>query len=180
MTRDDGYTRYTVRIPTPLYERVKAAAGEKSVNAEIVEVLEREFPGPPPSASLLEAAVRDVIASDGWISAPAPTNAPYDILAKRDDFIIAIECKTRSKDLRPEQVTKLSEVAALHGVHSAYVFAFGDFSPAALQAADQAGVTLFDLTTDEEVSARLNGPQTRLPTRKRVRPVKPTDQDDPP
>lgn len=46
MVRDDGYTRYTVRIPTPLYERVKAAAGEKSVNAEIVEALEAAYPAP--------------------------------------------------------------------------------------------------------------------------------------
>lgn len=44
MTRDDGYTRYTVRIPTPLYERVKYAAGEKSVNAEIVAALEKAYP----------------------------------------------------------------------------------------------------------------------------------------
>lgn len=44
MTRDDGYTRYTVRIPTPLYERVKEAAGEASVNSLIVQVLEKEFP----------------------------------------------------------------------------------------------------------------------------------------
>ncbi len=43
MTRDDGYTRYTVRIPTPLYERLKEAAGEKSVNAEIVERLAQSF-----------------------------------------------------------------------------------------------------------------------------------------
>ena len=46
MTRDDGYTRYTVRIPTPLYERVKAASGQKSVNAEIVATLEEKYPEP--------------------------------------------------------------------------------------------------------------------------------------
>lgn len=46
MAKQDDYTRYTMRIPTPLYERVKAAAGEKSVNAEIVSVLEREYPEP--------------------------------------------------------------------------------------------------------------------------------------
>lgn len=48
MTRNDGYTRYTVRLPTPLYERVKAASGEKSVNAEIVEALVRIYPAPEP------------------------------------------------------------------------------------------------------------------------------------
>lgn len=48
MAGHDGYTRYTVRIPTPLYERVKKAAGEKSVNAEIVETLEQTYPAPAP------------------------------------------------------------------------------------------------------------------------------------
>lgn len=51
MTRDDGYTRYTLRIPTPLYERVKAAAGEASVNAEILATLEQKYP-PPLTADL--------------------------------------------------------------------------------------------------------------------------------
>lgn len=46
MTRDDGYTRYTVRIPTPLYERVKVAAGEASVNSLIVQLLEEKYPAP--------------------------------------------------------------------------------------------------------------------------------------
>jgi hypothetical protein len=32
-----------VRIPTPLYERVKAAAGEKSVNAEILFALQEVY-----------------------------------------------------------------------------------------------------------------------------------------
>lgn len=46
MAKQDDYTRYTIRIPTPLYERVKAAAGEKSVNAEIVATLEEKYPSP--------------------------------------------------------------------------------------------------------------------------------------
>jgi hypothetical protein len=40
MAKQDDYTRYTIRIPTPLYERVKEAAGEKSVNAEIIAALD--------------------------------------------------------------------------------------------------------------------------------------------
>lgn len=47
MAKQDDYTRYTIRIPTPLYERVKAAAGEASVNAEIAATLERAYPEPP-------------------------------------------------------------------------------------------------------------------------------------
>ncbi len=46
MAKQDDYTRYTIRIPTPLYERVKSAAGEKSVNAEIVATLEEKYPAP--------------------------------------------------------------------------------------------------------------------------------------
>ncbi|ARU02653.1 hypothetical protein [Yoonia vestfoldensis] len=57
MARDDGYTRYTVRIPTPLYERVKAAAGEKSVNAEIVEALEAAYPAPNQREVVLDVIV---------------------------------------------------------------------------------------------------------------------------
>lgn len=48
MTRDDGYTRYTMRIPTPLYERVKQEAGEASVNSLVVKILEEHFPPPDP------------------------------------------------------------------------------------------------------------------------------------
>lgn len=44
MAKQDDYTRYTIRIPTPLYDRVKEAAGEKSVNAEIVATLEEKYP----------------------------------------------------------------------------------------------------------------------------------------
>ena len=53
MTRDDGYTRYTMRIPTDLYDRIKEAAGEKSVNAEVLGVLMKAFP-PPKSDSVGE------------------------------------------------------------------------------------------------------------------------------
>ena len=47
MAGHDGYTRYTVRIPDALYKRIKAAAGEKSVNAEIVLTLEHAYPSFP-------------------------------------------------------------------------------------------------------------------------------------
>lgn len=55
MTRDDGYTRYTMRIPTDLYDRIKEAAGEKSVNAEVLGVLEKAYPPPPSRDSLMRA-----------------------------------------------------------------------------------------------------------------------------
>lgn len=46
MAKQDDYARYTIRIPTGLYERVKAAAGDKSFNAEIIATLEEKYPAP--------------------------------------------------------------------------------------------------------------------------------------
>lgn len=43
MAKDDGFVRYTVRVPADLYVRLQHAAGMKSVNAEIVERLQRSF-----------------------------------------------------------------------------------------------------------------------------------------
>lgn len=40
MARQDDYVRYTIRVPEELYAQIKAAAGEKSVNAEIILRLE--------------------------------------------------------------------------------------------------------------------------------------------
>lgn len=46
MARDDGFVRYTLRVPEDLYARVQRAAGAKSVNAEIVQALEEKYPAP--------------------------------------------------------------------------------------------------------------------------------------
>lgn len=43
MAKQDDFTRYTIRVPTELYDRLKHAAGVKSVNAEIIERLELTF-----------------------------------------------------------------------------------------------------------------------------------------
>lgn len=43
MAKQDEYVRYTIRVPADLYERLKVSAGEKSVNAEVVERLDRSF-----------------------------------------------------------------------------------------------------------------------------------------
>lgn len=43
MAKQDDYVRYTIRVPAELYERLQLAAGEKSVNAEIVSRLENSF-----------------------------------------------------------------------------------------------------------------------------------------
>jgi len=43
MTERDEYTRYTIRIPTDLYDRLQDASGHKSLNAEITLRLEASF-----------------------------------------------------------------------------------------------------------------------------------------
>lgn len=46
MAKQDSFTRYTIRVPGDLYERVQAAADAsgRSVNAEITSALEKEYP----------------------------------------------------------------------------------------------------------------------------------------
>jgi hypothetical protein len=53
MAKQDDYVRYTVRIPSDLYERVKSASGEASVNSLIVELLLEKFPEPSVNADLV-------------------------------------------------------------------------------------------------------------------------------
>ncbi|HEV2518015.1 MAG TPA: hypothetical protein VGV07_22380 [Devosia sp.] len=43
MAKQDEYTRYTIRVPSKLYERLQSAAGDASVNAEIIRRLELSF-----------------------------------------------------------------------------------------------------------------------------------------
>lgn len=52
MAKQDDYVRYTIRVPADLYERVRAAAGDKSVNAEIIARLEASFAKPQKEAGL--------------------------------------------------------------------------------------------------------------------------------
>ena len=66
MAKQDDYARYTIRIPADLYERLKEAAGEKSVNAEIIARLQGSFPsddaklieGRRPTKAEVDAALR--------------------------------------------------------------------------------------------------------------------------
>lgn len=57
MAKQDDYTRYTIRIPTPLYERVKAAAGDASVNSVIITALEEKYPAPDIYTEIVAAAI---------------------------------------------------------------------------------------------------------------------------
>ncbi len=64
MARDDGYTRYTMRIPTPLYERIKEEAGEKSVNAEILSTLEAAYPPKSIDVRVLSMFLENAVSYD--------------------------------------------------------------------------------------------------------------------
>lgn len=52
MAKRTEYVRYTIRVPEPLYKRIQAAAGEKSVNAEIVERLYSSFQSKNPGITI--------------------------------------------------------------------------------------------------------------------------------
>jgi hypothetical protein len=43
MAKQDDYTRYTIRVPSDLYGRLQRAAGDASVNAEIIRRLDESF-----------------------------------------------------------------------------------------------------------------------------------------
>lgn len=43
MAKQDAYVRYTIRVPADLYELLQEAAGEKSINAEVVARLGSSF-----------------------------------------------------------------------------------------------------------------------------------------
>jgi len=59
MAKQDDYVRYTIRVPASLYQRVQAAAGDRSVNAEIIARLECSFDASsdPQSAASLQARI---------------------------------------------------------------------------------------------------------------------------
>jgi hypothetical protein len=72
MARQDDYVRYTIRVPAELYERVKEAAGDRSVNAEIIERLDKSFQ-PQPSAESTAAATDSLIESAKLIAEAVQT-----------------------------------------------------------------------------------------------------------
>ena len=49
MAKQDSYTRYTIRVPSELYARIQSMADSagRSMNAEIVNRLERSIAEPP-------------------------------------------------------------------------------------------------------------------------------------
>lgn len=57
MAKQDDYVRYTIRLPASLYEQVRKAAGDKSVNAEIIARLHATFE--PESMLGLGPSLRD-------------------------------------------------------------------------------------------------------------------------
>lgn len=62
MAKQDDYVRYTIRVPAGLYAAVQEAAGEKSVNAEIVDRLQKSFEDTFSDAVLLDRIKELVLA----------------------------------------------------------------------------------------------------------------------
>lgn len=52
MAKQDDYVRYTIRVPVDLYLQIQAAAGDKSVNAEIISRLYGSFDTHAPTITL--------------------------------------------------------------------------------------------------------------------------------
>lgn len=92
MAKQDDYTRYTIRIPTPLYERVKRAAGEKSVNAEIVAILEEKHPAPVVEEALTLEDAREIrrLAAELGETHPA-TGEFWAIKRQIEDILVQYE-----------------------------------------------------------------------------------------
>lgn len=80
MARQDDYTRYTIRIPTDLYERVKASSGEASVNSTIVAVLEEKFPPPVGGLDAIRQEIRHLFAeTNGIVDKLAAASDPEEV-----------------------------------------------------------------------------------------------------
>lgn len=71
MAKQDDYSRYTIRVPAALYKQLQDAAGDKSLNAEIIERLERSM---RPGATIDEIATQTVKQI-----AAAPKHVPQQI-----------------------------------------------------------------------------------------------------
>jgi hypothetical protein len=89
MAKQDDYTRYTIRIPTPLYERVKEAAGEASVNSLIVSLLDEKFPAPK-EATPMKAAFQRLYRLMDWIQS-AESEQDQDMRLREANDTLASE-----------------------------------------------------------------------------------------
>ena len=59
MAKQDSYARVSIRIPPELYGKLQEAAGDKSLNAEIIARLESTFPAEEQTdEEIIEAAKR--------------------------------------------------------------------------------------------------------------------------
>jgi len=100
MAKQAEYVRYTIRVPADLYERIKVAAGEKSVNAEIVEALELAYPILRPQQQNLRlfhfqwyAGEWYAIDEDSWARFRAgdiPSHLARRMQPKNNHFIVAV------------------------------------------------------------------------------------------
>lgn len=80
MAKQDDYTRYTIRIPTPLYDRVKEAAGDASVNSLIVATLEEKYPEPVVDADAILREIRTIIKENDEIIRKIKITKDNDII----------------------------------------------------------------------------------------------------
>jgi hypothetical protein len=74
-----GADQFPLRLPDGLRDRIKAeaAAANRSMNAEIIATLEREYPEPPP----LDERLGDLLVTLGTLAAQAEGETPTGILS---------------------------------------------------------------------------------------------------
>ena len=118
MARQDSYSRYTIRVPSDLYERVKIAAGDKSINAQVIEILEEKYPAPAASeheqyaqvvkwsdrvllSTSEEEAKRLANEANEWLKGPGQSDYRI-ILSKPPDFGRWLPCIVHKDIIRAD------------------------------------------------------------------------------
>lgn len=118
MARQDSYSRYTIRVPSDLYERVKLAAGDKSINAQVIEILEEKYPAPAASeheqyaqvvkwsdrvllSTSEEEAKRLANEANEWLKGPGQSDYRI-ILSKPPDFGRWLPCIVHKDIIRAD------------------------------------------------------------------------------
>lgn len=147
-----------VRVPEELRDRIKAAAeaNGRSQNSEIVATLEEKYPAPRQRDSMLEAAVADLLASDGWSVSETSIMMPFDFIAEKMSHRVAVEIKLRANSVPPDYVRAVAHSVSSGHADDAFILSFGSFPPQTQKVADELGVTLFDVSSDEELLALFN------------------------
>lgn len=88
MAKQDDYSRYTIRVPAELYERLQVAAGDRSLNAEIIERLQKSFDN---RSSMIDMVAQETVKQIAAADKALPRRV-------RENFLTAYE-EARNEEL---------------------------------------------------------------------------------